>query len=53
MLVVFSLEKKSLQGDPRAAFQYLRVNKKPGEGLFVSDRVKDNGFKLEEGRLRY
>ncbi|GAB0176436.1 hypothetical protein GRJ2_000108800 [Grus japonensis] len=48
----FSLEKRRLQGDLRAAFQYL---KKAGEGLFTracSDRTSGKGFKLKEGRFR-
>ena len=49
-LRLFSLEKRRLQGDLIAAFQYLK-----GEGHFkraCSDRKRRNGFKLEEGRFR-
>ena len=51
-----SLEKRRLQGNLIAAFQYLKgAYKKAGEGLFTRagrDRTRDNGFKLKEGRLR-
>ena len=49
-LGLFSLEKRRLRGDFRAAFQCL----KDGEGLFTrvcSDRTRGNGCKLKEGRL--
>jgi len=43
-------------GAPLAAIQYLkRAYKKAGEGLFTracSDRTRDNGFKVKEGRFR-
>jgi len=53
---LFSLEKRRLQGDLTAAFQYLkRAYKKDGDSLFsrtCCSRTKDNGFKVEEGRCR-
>ena len=52
----FSLEKKRLPGKLIAAFQYLKgAYRKAGEGLFLracSDRTRENGFKLKEGRFR-
>ena len=52
----FSLQKRRLLGDLIAAFQYLkRAYRKVGEGLSVragSDRMRQNGFKLEEDRFR-
>ncbi|KFU84010.1 hypothetical protein M959_09492, partial [Chaetura pelagica] len=55
-LGLFSLEKRRLQGDLIAAFQYLKgAYKKAGEGLFTresSDKTKYNYFKLKEGRFR-
>jgi len=53
---LFSLEKRRLQGDLIAAFQYLKeAYKKAGEGRFTAsccDRTRDNGFKLKESRFR-
>ena len=53
---LFSLESRRLQGDVIVAFRYLKMAyRKAGEGLFVracSDRMRGNGFKLEEGRFR-
>ena len=53
---LFSLEKRRLWGDLRAAFQYLKgAYRKAGEGLFTracTDRATAKGFKLQEGRLR-
>ena len=53
----FSLEKRRLQGDLRAAFQYLKgVYNKAGERLLTrawSDRTRGNNFKLKESRLRF
>jgi len=55
-LGLFSLEKRRLQGDLTADFQYLkRAYRKDGETIFsriCCDRTRSNGFKLKEGRCR-
>jgi len=47
-LVLFSLEKSRLWGDPRVAFQYLKgASNQEGDRLFMrvdSDRIRGNGF---------
>ena len=54
-LGLFSLEKRGLQGDLPAAFQYLKgIYRKDGENIFsraCCDRTRSNGFKLKEGRF--
>jgi len=55
-LGLFSLEKRRLQGELLAAFQYLKgAYRKDGEGLFArvcTDRKRGNGCKIKEGRFR-
>jgi len=55
-LGLFSLEKRRLEGDLTAAFQYVKeAYRKDGEGLFTrawSDRTRGDGFELKVGRFR-
>ncbi|KAK4823798.1 hypothetical protein QYF61_006520 [Mycteria americana] len=55
-LGLFSLEKRRLQADLTAAFQYLKeAHKKNGDSLFsraCCNKTRGNGFKLKEGRFR-
>ena len=49
------MEKRKLQGDLKATFQYLKGTYRKAEGHFISacsNRMRRNGFKLEEGRFR-
>ena len=53
---LFSLEKRRLRGDLRAAFQYRKGAYRKGEGNIFSracwDRTRNNGVKQREGRFR-
>jgi len=55
-LGLFNLEKRRLQGDLIADFQYLEgAYKKDEDRLFIRaccNRTRGNGFKLKEGRYR-
>jgi len=55
-LCLFHLEKRRLQRDLTAVFQYLKgAYKQEGEWFFPwsgSDRTRGNGFKLKEGRFK-
>jgi len=55
-LGLFSLGKRRLRCDLRAAFQYLKgAYRKDGERLCTrvcSDRTRGNGCKVKEGRFR-
>ena len=55
-LGLFSLEKRKLQSDLRAAFQYLKRSYRKEENslfrLICGDRTKENGFMLKEKRSR-
>ena len=55
-LGLFSLEKRRLCADLRAAFQYVMTgNQKEGDRLLsrvCCDRTRENSFKRKEGRFR-
>jgi len=55
-LGLFSQEKRRLQGDLRADFQYVKGGYKKEESRLLSrdccDRTRRNDFKLKEGRFR-
>ena len=54
-LVLFSLEKRRLWGDPIVAFQYLKgASNQEGDRLFMrvdSDRIRGNAFEQSETAL--
>jgi len=52
---LFSLGKRRLRGDLRAAASAWRGCERAGEGLVArawSDRTRGDGFRLKEGRFR-
>ena len=55
-LKLFSLQKRRLCGNLILSFQYLKwAYRKAGEELLItaySNRMRRNGFKMEEGRFR-
>jgi len=55
-LGLFSVEKRRLQGDLLAAFQYLKGAYRKDEENLISraccNRTRSNGFKQKEGRFR-
>jgi len=55
VLELFSLEKRSLQGELIEALQYLKEGYKEEDRLFSKIycyKTRGNGFKLKEGKLR-
>jgi len=53
---LFCLEKRRLQGDLIAVYQYLKgAYRKSGQGFFRradSDRLRGNGFEVDKGKFR-